>query len=297
MLDNIINIKLLNVVKTADEWEKLKDTIPLGMMCIEKHADSEEDTTVYFHDDQTVCSIAGREYTSRNNDPAWCFVMNMNSYGSLWTGPISISLTPEGVLWDAGGGSTGNAISFTYNGVTMYHSDTGFWMSGAYDDALENFTTVAAPYPLSDEWYCAFLESIIGPDPYNPKYITPNYTMKIKIGDGESSFSDLKYFTGDAESLCKLIYGRGMEIESGTDLNNITVQGQYFCTGGNASTLVNSPVTDKPFSIIVRELTTDDSSNIRQEIYLADDASTVLSRVKYNNTWGGWYTNQATPLT
>lgn len=135
-------------------------------------------TQIFYHDDQARCELSGRRYVRSNNDPAWCFIAVISVWGTPYSGPMSISFTKAGAEWDGGSWSTGAATPFTYNGVTLYHSETGNWMSGSISDALGNLTTVnGVTYPLTDQWFCDFLQSIIGPDPYNPEYIQPGVSM------------------------------------------------------------------------------------------------------------------------
>ena len=84
------------------------------------------------------------------------------------------------------------------------------------------------------------------------------------------------------------IYGIGTQIESGTDLNNITTAGVYTCpTVTIANTLTNMPVSGSAFRLEVKYL--NNATRIRQEFYLLSELSTYYVRTYTSTGWKPWY--------
>ena len=80
----------------------------------------------------------------------------------------------------------------------------------------------------------------------------------------------------------------GINLEDGTDLNDITTAGDYYVLNAtSASTIINSPHTVTAFKLKVEYL--HDKTRFRQTIYASDSACDTYIRTYTVNGWTGWF--------
>jgi hypothetical protein len=91
------------------------------------------------------------------------------------------------------------------------------------------------------------------------------------------------------------VFGIGSQIETGTDLNNITTRGLYTCNSVTiANSLLNTPISGSAFRLEVKWL--NNSNRIRQECYILSDTSTYYARTYTSTGWKQWFRFEGVPV-
>lgn len=87
------------------------------------------------------------------------------------------------------------------------------------------------------------------------------------------------------------VYGPGISLVSGTDLNDITEEGTYYTTSISVTgTLLNAPFTANRIKLLVFRISTDSESSTRCTQILLPQSSTIGFFIRHcvNGTWANW---------
>ena len=87
------------------------------------------------------------------------------------------------------------------------------------------------------------------------------------------------------------VYGPGISLVSGTDLNDITEEGTYYTTSISVTgTLLNAPFTANRIKLLVFRISTDAESSLRCTQILLPQSSTIGFFIRHcvNGTWANW---------
>ena len=114
---------------------------------------------------------------------------------------------------------------------------------------------------------------------------TTHNTLKARLDADQAAVgTEISAIKADLGYRCNLLRGEG--VTSGADLNDYTTPGTYYVGSASAaSNIVNTPVTDAGFKLIVANTTS--SSRIRQ--YVIPNSNTAPYVRYYNGeTWSSW---------